>query len=306
MLDGLLKEYVYYLKITKGLSKNTISAYQRDLVDYIQFLQKQYVVKDPQKIVKSQVQNYLARLKRLELSSASITRKLSSLRSFHDYLYSEKLVSDNIIEHIPKPKTAKHLPTVLNYEEILALLQASIGDKSPLDIRNKALIELAYGSGLRVSELLNIAPSDLHLNMGLVHILGKGKKERIVPLGEESIKAIKEYVVSARPLLKPKQKEVLFVNKMGDRLSRVGFYKLLVHIAKKAHIDKEISPHTLRHSFATHLLEGGADLRMVQELLGHEDILTTEHYTHISKQHLQEGYNVSHPRAMKKENNDVI
>jgi integrase/recombinase XerD len=142
--------------------------------------------------------------------------------------------------------------------------------------------------------------------MGLVHILGKGKKERIVPLGEESIKAIQEYVVKARPLLKPKQKDVLFVNKMGDRLSRVGFYKLLVQIAKKAHIDKEISPHTLRHSFATHLLEGGADLRMVQELLGHEDILTTEHYTHISKQHLQEGYNLSHPRATKKENNDVI
>lgn len=301
-MDVLLKEYLYYLKITKGLSKNTILSYQHDLNDYGQFLIKQYQIKDPMQITKQQAIAYLARLKRQELSGKTITRKLSSLRSFHDYLLSEKLVSENVILAIPKPKVEKHLPIVLSYEEILALLEAAKGHLGPLDLRNVALIELAYGSGLRVSELLQVKVADLHLPMGVVHVFGKGKKERIVPLGEASIQALRSYLTGGRPFLHVEQKDLVFVNKLGKKLSRVGFYKILGSLAIKAHIDKDISPHTLRHSYATHLLEGGADLRMVQELLGHEDILTTENYTHISKATLHEHYLATHPRAKTKGN----
>lgn len=302
MMDSLLKEYVYYLKVTKGLSKNTIVSYQHDLLDYLQFLTKQYAIKDPMHLTKQQAIAYVARLKRQELSAKTITRKLSSLRSFHDYLLSEKLVSENIILAIPKPKVEKQLPNVLAYQEILTLLEVAKGTSSPLDYRNVALIELAYGSGLRVSELLQVKVADLHLPMGVVHILGKGKKERIVPLGEASIVALRSYLTQGRPFLHVENKELVFVNKNGKKLSRIGFYKILLTLAKKAQIDKDISPHTLRHSYATHLLEGGANLRMVQELLGHEDILTTENYTHISKASLQQNYLATHPRAKSKGN----
>jgi integrase/recombinase XerD len=303
MLESLLKEYVYYLKITKGLSKNTISSYQNDLKDYLTFLTKNDHLTNPEAITKNHVMRYLTRLKRLEMSPKSVTRKISSLKSFHSYLLLEKLVSENVVQTIPKPKTAKQLPVVLNIEEVSALIHAAKGDGELLDMRNGALVELAYGSGLRVSELLGLDISDLHLNMALVDVTGKGNKQRIVPLNENAIAAIRRYLVEARPLLRPEQKEVLFVNKDGKRLSRIGFYKLIQTLAKKAHIDKPISPHTLRHSFATHLLENGADLRMVQELLGHEDILTTENYTHLSKHHLQAQYTSAHPRAQARKEN---
>lgn len=297
MLENLLKEYLYYLRITKNLSKNTISSYQKDLEDYLSFLSKNYTLKRPDQIEKAQVLNFVAKLKRDEISAKSISRKLSSIRSFHQYLQIEKMVDENIVKTVPQPKTEKHLPVVLNIEEVEALLDAAKGDGSILDLRNQAMIELAYGSGLRVSELTDLDIADLHLNMGFVKIIGKGSKERIVPVGENAIIALRNYLANARPLIHPQSKEILFVNKNGTRISRVGFYKIIQTLAEKAKIEKPISPHTLRHSFATHLLENGADLRAVQELLGHEDILTTENYTHISKQHLQEAYEAAHPRA---------
>lgn len=159
------------------------------------------------------------------------------------------------------------------------------------------MVELAYGSGLRVSELLDLEISDLHLNMNLVNIIGKGNKERIVPLGEESVFALRNYLIDGRSKLKPKENQLLFINKNGERLSRIGFYKIIKNIAQRAHISKKMSPHTLRHSFATHLLENGADLRSVQELLGHEDIMTTQIYTHVTKKHIQVEYELKHPRA---------
>jgi len=299
MIEGILKEYVYYLKVTKGLSKNTVISYEHDLTEYIAYLEKTDHISDPADITRDHILRYLSRLKRLDLAAKSVTRKLSSLASFHDFLKAEKLVTENVVRLVPKPKTVKSLPIVLNQDEVVRLINAAKGEGTPLDLRNVALIELAYGSGLRVSELTDLSVIDLHLNMGLVNITGKGNKERIVPLGEIAVLAIRQYIVSGRPQLKPKNREVLFVNKAGDRLSRVGFYKIIQTIAKRAAIEKEISPHTLRHSFATHLLENGADLRMVQELLGHEDILTTENYTHISKQHLRAAYEAGHPRAHK-------
>jgi integrase/recombinase XerD len=297
MFESLLKEYVYYLRVTKNLSKNTIASYHNDLTDYVGFLDKNYHINRPDKVEKQHVLNYLARLKRAELSPKSISRKISSLKSFHQYLRTEKLVDDNVVETVPLPKTAKQLPVVLNLEEIETLLETSKGAGTILDWRNNAMIELAYGSGLRVSELIGLNVSDLHLNMGFVKIFGKGSKERIVPLGENSVIALRRYLTDARPLIHPTQKEILFPNKDGNRLSRIGFYKIIQSLAQKAGIEKPISPHTLRHSFATHLLENGADLRAVQELLGHEDVMTTENYTHISKHHLQEAYEAAHPRA---------
>lgn len=301
MIDNLLKEYLYYLKVTKNLSKNTIASYQNDLKDYISFLIEQYKFKRMDQVSKQHLVNYTLHLKRLNLSAKSISRKLSSVRSFHQFCLTEKLVDENIVLKIPKPKVAKTLPTVINESEIEALIKETNQGTSPLELRNRAMIELAYGAGLRVSELINVDISDIHLNMALINITGKGNKERIVPLGEEAIFALRDYIVHGRPQLSPKEKEVLFLNKSGERISRIGFYKLIQALAKKAGIEKEISPHTLRHSFATHLLEHGADLRAVQELLGHEDILTTENYTHLSKKHIQESYHQAHPRAFGKE-----
>lgn len=303
MLDSFLKEYIYYLKITKNLAKNTIISYQNDLIDYLDFLDKQYHLSQPDKIVKQHALNYMNHLKRAELSARSIARKLSAIKSFHHYLVTEKLCDENIFISISQPKVTNALPVVLNQEEIMRLIDAAKGELNVLDIRNLAMVELAYGSGLRVSELINLRVSDLHLNNSLVKIIGKGSKERIVPLGENAVFAIRKYLVESRPMIHPEGKDTLFVNRSGQKLSRVGFYKIIQKLALVAKIDKSISPHTLRHSFATHLLENGADLRAVQELLGHEDIMTTENYTHISKQHLQNAYQSAHPRANRKEVN---
>lgn len=301
MLDILLKEYTYYLKITKNLSKNTILSYQNDLKDYLHFLEENYHFRRMDQVQKEHIVNYIAHLKRLKMVPKSITRKLSSIRSFHQYLFSEKLVEENIVMKIPKPKTEKSLPSVLNVEETARLIDAALESEKPLDLRNHAMLELAYGAGLRVSELIDINISDIHLNMGLINITGKGNKERIVPLGEKSIRSIRRYIVEGRPFLHPVERETLFLNKNGKRISRIGFYKVVQSLAHRANIDKPISPHTLRHSFATHMLENGADLKAVQELLGHEDIMTTENYTHISKKHLQDAYTQAHPRATRKE-----
>jgi len=301
MLDTYLKEYLYYLKITKNLAKNTIHSYERDLKAYIEFIKDNYHFRDLNQINKEHIQNFSRSLSRKNNSNSTITRKLSSIRSFHRYLTSENIVDKDISKKIRKPKTKKTLPTVLNIQEIDRIINLTYQSQDALSLRNQALIELAYGSGLRVSELLNLKISDLHLNKGLVNILGKGNKERIIPLNENAVLALQKYIIEARPLLKAKKADVLFVNKFGNPLSRVGFFKLIKKLAQEANIQKVVSPHTLRHSYATHLLENGADLRTVQELLGHEDILTTENYTHVSKKQLAKVYNNAHPRANKKE-----
>ena len=301
MLESSLKEYIYYLKITKNLSKNTIDSYQRDLLEYIAFMDKNYKFRRYDQITRKHVDNFIRSLSRKMISPKSITRKISSIHSFHRYLLEEKIVDTDVTSKIKKPVTSKTLPTVLNMEEIEKIIEASNGLGKPLDLRNRAMVELAYGSGLRVSELLDLEISDLHLNMNLVNIVGKGNKERIVPLGEESVFAVRKYLTEGRLQINPKNREILFINKNGEKLSRIGFYKIIQNIADKAGIKKSISPHTLRHSFATHLLENGASLRSVQDLLGHEDIMTTEIYTHITRKRIQEEYELKHPRSRKKD-----
>ncbi len=300
MLKRLLKEYEYYLKITKGLSLNSINSYLSDLNEYIDFLVKNYAIKDPDKITKQHIRNFIGRLKRKHDTSATISRKMSAIRSFHKYLLLEKIVFTNVASGISLPKKAQKLPQILSLEEVDALMIASDGDE-PLELRNRAMLELLYGSGLRISELIKIRLGDLHLNMGFINVNGKGDKERIVPLGEEGRYALRRYLDKGRPRLKKVDGDIVFVNNRGSSISRVGFYKTLKKLTTKAGITKEVSPHTLRHSFATHLLENGVNLRMVQELLGHEDISTTQIYTHINKKHLKEVYEEFHPRAKKEE-----
>jgi len=292
-----LKEYLYYLRITKNLAKNTIISYERDLDEYLAFIEKNYLMNNPNQIEKKHIDNFIKSLARRQVNPRTITRKISSIHSFHKYLLSENIVDRDVVAKVKKPVTPKTLPTVLNIPEIERFITASDGSGKPLDLRNRAMVELAYGSGLRVSELLDLKISDMHLNMNLINITGKGSKERIVPLGEESVYAIRKYLVDARGKLSPKNKELLFLNKNGEKMSRIGFYKIIQTIADKAGIRKQMSPHTLRHSFATHLLENGANLRSVQELLGHEDIMTTEIYTHVTKKLIQKEYDLKHPRS---------
>ncbi|MCK9492963.1 MAG: tyrosine recombinase, partial [Acholeplasmataceae bacterium] len=217
-------------------------------------------------------------------------------KGFHQFLLLEKETTTDVSSLIEAPKIERNLPDVLSVEEVIRLIDHVKGIE-PLDLRNLALLELIYGSGLRVSELLNLKISDIHLTASYVKIIGKGSKERQVPLGQMSVLALREYLTKGRPQLIKIENNFLFLNQYGNKLSRQGFFKLLKKIAKDSNITKEVSPHTLRHSFATHLLEAGIDLRTLQELLGHEDISTTQIYTHISQKHLKESYLDAHPRA---------
>ncbi len=300
MLKRLLKEYEYYLKITKGLRENSIKSYMSDLIEYIEFLTKNYMLNDPDKITKQHIRNFIGRLKRKHNTASSISRKMSAVRSFHKYLMLEKLITSNVSLGVSLPKKEQRLPQILSVEEVEALMIAADGDE-PLELRNRAMLELLYGSGLRISELIGIKLGDLHLNMGFLNIIGKGNKERIVPLGEEGRYSLRRYLDKGRPVLKKVPGDIVFVNNRGSSISRVGFYKALKKLALKAGITKDVSPHTLRHSFASHLLENGVNLRMVQELLGHEDISTTQIYTHISKKQLKNVYEEFHPRAKTEE-----
>lgn len=294
MLDGFLN----YLLIDRTLSENTIKSYAFDMQSFIDFLTvEKREIKD---VNKSDLQLYLAHLYDLGFAPTTASRHLSTIRAFYDYLLVEGRVKANPCELIESPKLLKNLPTVLNLEEVTRLLD-SFTAESANDVRNKAMIELLYASGMRVSELLDLNLDDLYLEMGFVRCMGKGAKERIVPIGEMAIKVLDDYVGGSRQdLLKVhKQTNALFLNRLGTRMSRQGFWKILKQQARIAGITKEISPHKLRHSFATHLVENGADLRVVQELLGHADISTTQIYTHLSKTHLQKVIEEAHPRAKK-------
>ena len=292
----LKNEYGYYLKREKGLSENTIDAYLRDITQYITFLEKYRKLKRVEQIDKSDIQAYLKSLKNKDLSAKSTSRKLSSIKGFHQFLLLEKETTTDVSSLIEAPKIERNIPDVLSVEEVIRLIDHVKGIE-PLDLRNLALLELIYGSGLRVSELLNLKISDIHLTASYVKIIGKGSKERQVPLGQMSVVALREYLTKGRPQLIKIENNFLFLNQYGNKLSRQGFFKLLKKIAKDSNITKEVSPHTLRHSFATHLLEAGIDLRTLQELLVHEDISTTQIYTHISQKHLKESYLDAHPRA---------
>ncbi len=295
-----ISDFKYYLQTDKRASKNTINAYLSDLELYAEFLKKYQGVSDVTEIDREHIQKYILSLKRKELSKQSIARKIIAIKEFHKFLFTENIMRENPAHLIDTPKADKALPVVLTKEEIDKMLSSIPLDK-PIDIRNRAMMETLYASGLRISELLELRLSNLHLREKYMIVIGKGNKERMVPLGEMAVIYLRKYIESARTSLTKGNTDLLFFNYKGDKMSRQGFYKYIVTLAKDCGIKKEISPHTIRHSFATHLLEGGVDLRIVQELLGHEDISTTQIYTHIDKSKLKNMYDQTHPLAKRKE-----
>ncbi|TFJ93876.1 site-specific tyrosine recombinase XerD [Lentibacillus salicampi] len=297
MLKPAFEDFVHYLIVERGVTDNTLNSYQRDLKNYMHYLEKVSRKSVWNDIGRADIIGFLYKLKEDDKSSATVARTISSIRSFHHFLIREQLVNHDASIHIETPKKERKLPVTLSSQDVEALL--TIDSNTPLKIRNKAMLELMYATGLRVSELVSLNVSDLHLTMGFVRCMGKGTKERIVPLGDVAKKTVDDYLQDARPALVKRKQDgnKLFVNQHGRPLSRQGFWKILKGIAREAGITKTITPHTLRHSFATHLLENGADLRSVQEMLGHSDISTTQIYTHITKARLKDIYQSYHPRA---------
>src|SRR5690625_226249 len=297
MIADAVEDFFHYLKIERGLADNTLISYRRDLTQYVQFLKESIKTEDWQTVQRQDISVFKYHLKETVKYSTTIARVTSALRAFHQFLIREQIVDHDASLQIETPKLAKSLPNFLKMDEVELLLNYD-GD-SPLQIRNKAMIELMYATGLRVSEMTALKVSDVHLTMGFVRCVGKGSKERIIPLGEIAKDIIQYYLDKARPLLIKKNRDEtgLFVNRLGRPLTRQGFWKILKEIAIEVGLAKSVTPHMLRHSFATHLLENGADLRAVQEMLGHADISTTQIYTHVTKTRLKDMYNQFHPRA---------
>ena len=292
-----IQNIIHYMVGEKGLDKNTVVSYERDLKSYTKYLQKVEGITSFHDVTRMHIVNFLHHLKENNKSSKTMARHIASVRSFHQFLLRERVVEHDPSVHIETPQAERKLPKVLSIDEVEALLQIPKAT-SAFGIRDKAMLELLYATGLRVSELIELNITDVHLTMGFVRCIGKGNKERIIPLGSLAAEAIQHYIEKGRPeLLGKKTAEALFLNHHGNRLSRQGFWKILKRLAKEANIQKELTPHTLRHSFATHLLENGADLRAVQEMLGHADISTTQIYTHVSKTRLKDVYKQFHPRA---------
>jgi integrase/recombinase XerD len=296
-MENELKDFIHYIMVERGLAENTIISYERDLKKYTMYLQKVEGLTSLEGVTRFSILHYLKYLKEQNHSSKTLARHIASIRSFHHFLLREQVLKHDPTVHIETPQAERQLPKVLNIEEVEALLKAP-KENDAFGMRDKAMLELLYATGLRVSELINLDLSDVHTTMGFVRCLGKGKKERIIPIGRLATEAVEKYLQRGRrELIGKKTTDALFLNHHGNRLSRQGFWKILKKLTKEANITKELTPHTLRHSFATHLLENGADLRAVQEMLGHADISTTQIYTHVSKARLSDVYKQFHPRA---------
>lgn len=293
-----LEEYLVYLKVERGLSKNSIESYQRDLLQYFSYLEKEQI-SNWRKVDRYLILSYLQMQREEGKSDNSIIRMVSSLRKFHQFLKQEKLSDDDPMLYIDTPKKGQTLPKVMSLKEVDKLIKIPDTSKT-LGLRDRAILEVMYATGLRISELVNLKMEELHLSMSLIQTTGKGEKERILPIGDQAVYWLEQYLERARPILERKSKKdssYVFLNTRGDQLSRQGVWKKLKQMVREAGIKQNVTPHTLRHSFATHLLENGADLRIVQELLGHSDISTTQIYTHITKHRLKDVYSSFHPRA---------
>lgn len=296
-MNDQLSDFIHFMTVERGLSENTIVSYKRDLQNYLSFLMTHEQLTDNSDDTRLHIIHYLKQLKEEGKSSKTSVRHLSSIRSFHQFLLREKVTTDDPSWNIETQKTERTLPKVLSLGEVEKLLDTP-NQHTPFDYRDKAMLELLYATGIRVSEMLDLTLADVHLTMGFIRCFGKGRKERIVPIGEAAASAIEEYIEKGRSkLLKKQPSDALFLNHHGKKMSRQGFWKNLKKRAIEAGIQKELTPHTLRHSFATHLLENGADLRAVQEMLGHADISTTQIYTHVTKTRLKDVYHKFHPRA---------
>jgi len=295
-MEQLIAEYLAYLAVERGLAENSLAAYGRDLRRTTGYLKQAGASSFPQ-VSRGLVARLLFWLREEGLAPRTVARHIASLRGLFRYLLAQGHVKEDPTAHLETPSPWARLPGVLSQDEVERLLAAPL-TSGHLGIRNKAMLELLYAAGLRVSELVTLRLSDVDLEVGYVRCRGKGSKERVVPLGAEAQTWARRYLATARPLLaRGHSSSALFLNRFGRPLTRQGFWKLLRAYASAAGIGRRVTPHTLRHSFATHLLERGADLRAVQMMLGHADISTTQIYTHVSRAHLKAVYNRYHPRA---------
>jgi integrase/recombinase XerD len=296
-MEIFLKEYLTTLKLERNLSGNTVSSYKNDISSLLGFL-KTLDITDPSRVSKKELNSFFSSLNKTGLSSNSAARYYSSIKGFFRYLFIQNYIKENPMEKVSSPKLKKGLPLVLSVTEVDSIL-SSPDTSNVLGLRDKALLELLYACGVRVSELLGLKVSDLFFNEEMIRVFGKGSKERLVPVGRSAVEWVKKYLIKSRPMLEKKYKSenFLFLNKKGTKLSRMGIWKIVDRYVKDAGIKKEVHPHTFRHSFATHLLEGGADLRAVQEMLGHADISTTQIYTHIDREYIKQMHKDFHPRG---------
>lgn len=295
MEDSIL-DYIDYISYEKGLSDNTRISYKMDLMAYKTFLNKKGI-NSWNKVKQADIQDYLMYLSKMQDSTSTVARKLTTIKNLHKFLYKEKRIDKDVSENIERPKLKKALPDVMSVEEVALLLD--IKTNTLFDYRNKAMLELLYATGIRVSELIHLSIHSVDLENCIIRLIGKGGKERIIPIGEYTMVYLKEYLEKRNQLLKQNNCEALFLNNHGKEMTRQGFFKNLKKILKEKGLNENIHPHTLRHSFATHLLNYGADLRSIQMLLGHSDIKTTKIYTHISREKIKEEYHEFHPRDHK-------
>ena len=297
LIKDALSEYKQYLIVEKGLSKNTIYSYLRDLIAFSNFIGEEYEINQIENINKEHIHLYLKELSKTNCTN-SISRKLVSLRMLYIFLVKENIVKENLMSSFTLPKRDKKLPIVLSQEEMIEILDGIIVCDA-ISSRNRCMVELLYATGMRISELLNLTLKDLNIKMGFIKVIGKGNKERMIPIGSYVGEILEQYINDYRAEFNIKNDSLLFFNKHGQRLSREEFYSILQTIVNSTSITKKVSPHTFRHTFATHLLENGADLRSIQELLGHSDISTTTIYTHNSNQKIRSEYQQFHPRIKK-------
>jgi integrase/recombinase XerD len=294
-MKELIENFMDYLSVERGLSSNTILSYREDLNAYLDFMEKNGV-DSLSRINREDITNFMFAQKDRGISANSVARRLAAIRMFHRFLVRERIVKNDPSFLVDSPKLWKKIPDTLSLNEVEALIsQPDVRDSQ--GIRDKAILETLYATGMRVSEIVNLKTDGINLEVGFLRCFGKGRKERVVPLGKKAIASIRRYLEICRPaLLKNKQSEYLFLSRFGSMISRQSLWKLIKKYAKSAKIKKNIRPHILRHSFATHLLEHGADLRSVQEMLGHSNISTTQIYTHINKDRLKSVHKMFHPR----------
>ncbi len=297
VLNQFLKEYLAFLKFEKNLSPQSVSSYESDISKFLIYLHDSHK-SELNGIVSNDISEYFKILRDIGISSSTSARYLSAIKGFFKYLSSQEYIEKDPAEILSARITERKLPTVLSFTEINKIIEAP-DTSNILGIRDRAILELFYSCGLRVSELINLKINDLYFNEEVIRVLGKGSKQRIIPIGSSAVKWITEYLKKVRPSLEKKLKSenIIFLNKRGTKLSRMGIWKIVDRYVKEAGIEKEFHPHTFRHSFATHLLEGGADLRAVQEMLGHADISTTQIYTHIDKDFIKQIHKDFHPRG---------
>ena len=295
-MRDLLDRYLNHLLIEKGAAGNTLEAYGRDLNRYASFLE-QRGIDNPRFVVPETVVEFLVQIKGEGLSANSMNRALAALRGYYKFLLQEKVVDQSPLANIELAKVWMRLPDTVSKEE-MNLILSQPGEQTPKAQRDSAMLELLYATGLRVSELAGLTMNSINWQVGFLTVMGKGGKERVVPIGKTAYDSVRRYVDEARPkLVKSRTTDVLFLNRFGGAFTRQGLWKIIIHYVRKAGLQKNVHPHTFRHSFASHLLEGGADLRAVQVMLGHSDISTTQIYTHVTRDHLTQIHRKYHPRG---------